>query len=499
MANDLTRALRPEELVPAQLPPVLTFLGATGTVTGSRFLVEVGDARILIDCGLYQGQRELRRRNWEPFPVDPERIDAVVITHAHVDHVGYLPALGAGTTGGRQGDRHRNRDGDRRGSGFRGPVYATPHTAELAGIVLPDAGRLQEEDAAHANRHGYSKHTPALPLFTEADAFDVLRQFVPVANGTAADLPGGVRLTFRRAGHILGSAAAHLTLPGGRTLVVSGDLGRPHHPVLAPPEPPGHADVLLVESTYGDRDHHDEGVVERLGELVARTVARGGKVVIPAFAVDRTEVVLFHLRELMAAGTVPEVPVIVDSPMAQRALAVYRRAFLDRSDEFRPELFDGGDPFDTGTLVEVTDAQASRLVDESDEPSIIVSASGMATGGRVVHHLAATLPHERNAVALVGYQAPGTRGARLAAGERQLKMLGRWWPVRAEVEQFDGLSVHADAGELAAWVASADGEPDTVHIVHGEPEASVALQHRLVDRLGWCVAVPRHGERVLLD
>ena len=378
-------------------------------------------------------------------------------------------------------------------------MYATPHTADLAGIVLPDAGRLQEEDASDANRHGYSKHAPALPLFTESDAFGVLGQFVAVPNGTSVELPGGVVLGFRRAGHILGSASAHLTLPGGRTLVVSGDLGRPHHPLLAPPEPPGHADVLLVESTYGDRDHHDEGVVERLGDLVRRTVDRGGKVVVPAFAVDRTEVVLYHLRTLMESGAIPAVPVIVDSPMAQRALNVYRRAFRERSDEFRPELLDGGDPFDTGTLVEVTDAQWSRRVDESGEPSIIVSASGMATGGRVVHHLAATLPDERNAVALVGYQAPGTRGARLAAGERQLKMLGRWWPVRAEVQQFDGLSVHADAGELVDWVASADGEPDTVHVVHGEPEASAALQRRLVDRLDWCVVVPHHGERVLLD
>jgi metallo-beta-lactamase family protein len=479
MANDV---------VPAQLPAVLTFLGATGTVTGSRFLVEVGDARILVDCGLYQGVRELRRRNWEPFPVDPDRIDAVVITHAHVDHVGYLPALVAGTAGGR-----------RRPLGFRGPVFATPHTVDLAGIVLPDAGRLQEDDAAEANRRGWSKHTPALPLFTEADAYASLQQFVAVGPGVGAELPGGVNLSFRRTGHILGAASAHLTLPGGRTLVVSGDLGRPHHPVLAPPEPPGHADVLLVESTYGDRDHHDEGVVERLGELVRRTVDRGGKVVIPAFAVDRTEVVLFHLRQLMASGAVPRVPVVVDSPMAQRALAVYRRAWRERSDEFRPEVFDAGDPFDTGTMVEVADAEGSRRVDESDEPVIIVSASGMATGGRVVHHLAATLPDRRNSVALVGYQAPGTRGARLVAGERQLKMLGRWWPVRAEIASFDGLSVHADAGELVDWVAAADGEPDTVYVVHGEPAASAGLQRRLVDRLDWCVVVPRHRERVLLD
>jgi metallo-beta-lactamase family protein len=478
--------------VSAHLPPVLTFLGATGTVTGSRFLVEVGGARVLVDCGLYQGRRELRRRNWEPFPVEPDRIDAVVLTHAHVDHVGYLPALVAGTTGG------RSDAGPSTAAGFRGPVYSTGHTAELAAIVLPDAGRLQEEDAAEANRRGYSKHAPALPLYTEEDADASLEHFVPVPDGATVELPGGCRLSFRRAGHILGSASVHLELPGGRTVVVSGDLGRPDHPVLLPPEPPGRADVLLVESTYGNREHLDDGVVERFGELVTRTVDRGGRVVVPAFAVDRTEVVLFHLRELMASGAVPRVPVIVDSPMALRALGVYRRAVRDRSPEVRPELHDG-DPFDTGVQVEVTDPAWSRRVDEEHEPSVIVSASGMATGGRVVHHLAATLPDRRNAVALVGYQAPGTRGARLAAGERQLKMFGRWWPVRAEVEQFDGLSVHADASELVDWVASADAEPDQVHVVHGEPEASAGLQRRLVARLDWCVVVPSHGERVLLD
>lgn len=481
-------------VVPAGLPPVLTFLGATGTVTGSRFLLEAGGARILVDCGLYQGRRELRRRNWEPFPVDPERIDAVVLTHAHVDHVGYLPALVAGTTGG--GDLSRRRPG------FRGPVVSTAHTAELAGIVLPDAGRLQEEDAAEANRRGYSKHHPALPLFTERDALAALELFRPVRPGAdgrtpPVELPGGVRVTFRRTGHILGAAAAHLELPGGRTLVVSGDLGRPDHPVLLPPEPPGRADVLLVESTYGDREHVDDDAVERFARLITRTVERGGRVVVPAFAVDRTEVVLFHLRELMAAGRVPEVPVVVDSPMALRALDVYRRAVRSRAPEIRPELHDD-DPFDTGLQVEVTDPAGSRRIDESTEPCVIVSASGMATGGRVVHHLAASLPDRRNAVALVGYQAPATRGARLAAGGRQLKMLGRWWPVRAEVEQYDGFSVHADASELLDWVGAADGEPDTVYVVHGEPEASEALQRRIVERLDWCAVLPRHGERILL-
>jgi metallo-beta-lactamase family protein len=507
------------DVVPADLPPVLSFLGATGTVTGSRFLVEVGGARILVDCGLYQGRRELRRRNWERFPVEPDRIDAVVLTHAHVDHCGYLPALVAGTAGGRHdtaggrhdtaGGRHDTAGGrhDTAGGrhdtagrvpGFRGPVFATPHTVDLAGVVLPDAGRLQEEDAREANRRGWSKHTPALPLFTEGDAWRSLELLRPVEVHTAVDLPGGIRLELRPTGHILGSAAAHLTLPDGRRLVVSGDLGRPDHPLLVPPEPPGAADVLLVESTYGDREHPDADVVERLADLVRRTIARGGKVVIPAFAVDRTEVVLFHLRLLMAAGEVPQVPVIVDSPMAHRALSVYRRAVREGAPEVRPELAGGPDPFDTGTLVEVEDAEESRAVDRSREPSIIVSASGMATGGRVVHHLAATIGDARNTVALVGFQAPGTRGARLAAGEQQLKMLGRWWPVKAEVVVLDGLSVHADASELEDWVAAADGEPDAVYVVHGEPAASAALQQRLVDRLGWCVVVPSHRERVLL-
>ncbi len=459
--------------------PLLSFFGATGTVTGSRFLLEANGARILIDCGMYQGLKELRKRNWAPFPVDPASVDAVVLTHAHVDHTGYLPAL------------VRN--------GFDGPVHVTEGTELLSRIVLPDAGHLQEEEASYANRKGFSKHEPALALYTEQDARRSLQHLRAASFGEPVELPGGTVLTFRPAGHILGSATATFDLPGGRRLLCSGDLGRPSHPVLCPPAPPDSADTILVESTYGDREHLDGDVIERLGALISRTAADGGTVLIPAFAVDRTEVVLFHLKALMDAGAIPRIPVAVDSPMALAALRAYRQAIDEGWDEIRPEIAAGPDPFDTGTLEEAREVEESMALDRRRGPQIVVSASGMGTGGRVVHHLAAMVGDRRNAVALVGYQAAGTRGALLAGGARQLKMLGKYVPVRAEIEMFDGLSVHADGSELVDWLRQATRPPDAVYCVHGEPDASAALRDRIVDELDWVAVVPKYRERVRLD
>jgi metallo-beta-lactamase family protein len=460
---------------------VLTFLGGTGTVTGSRFLVDTPEARVLVDAGLFQGLKPLRLRNWERFPVEPASIDALVVTHAHVDHVGYLPVL--------------VRDG------YRGVVHATAGTTDLAGIVLPDAGHLQEEEAAYANRKGFSKHHPALPLYTEEDARWCLRQFESHPFFDEVEVAPGVHLTLRPAGHILGSATVTLRLDGppARRLVFSGDLGRPAHPLLQPPAPVGDADVVVVESTYGDRRHDDAGALERFAGVISRTAERGGTVLIPAFAVDRTEVVLFHLRQLLAAGLIPPLPVYVDSPMALAALRVYRRAIERGGPEIDPELVGGVDPFDAGHVVEVRDVEASKALADLRMPAVIVSASGMASGGRVVHHLARLAPDHRNAVVVVGFQAPGTRGRLLADGARQIKMLGRYVRVRADVVDLGAFSVHADQAELVDWLDTATSPPDAVYVVHGEQGPARAL-HDLVDgRDEWVAVVPRHGERVRLD
>ena len=460
---------------------MLTFLGAAGTVTGSRFLIETTRARVLVDCGLFQGLKQLRLRNWEPFPVPVGGIDAVVLTHAHVDHVGYLPAV--------------VRDG------FAGPVFATEGTAALAAIVLPDCGHLQEEDAAYANRRGFSKHHPALPLFTERDALEAVERLTPCGFGDEVEVAAGIHVTFRPAGHILGSSVVRVRLADhdDRTIVFSGDLGRTHHPVLRPPSPIGRADVVVVESTYGDRRHDDEAGDQAFADALTETLTRGGTVLIPAFAVDRTEVVLFRLRELVAAGAIPSVPIFVDSPMALRALGAYRAAIAAGTEDIQPGVAALGDPFDPGQLVEIRDVEDSKALAFTTYPSIIVSASGMATGGRVLHHLARLLPDRRNTVILAGYQAAGTRGRTLAEGAHEVKLLGRYVRVRARVVALGSFSIHADQRELLDWIATADPAPDAVYVVHGEQESSDELSRRIDEDLELCSAVPRHLERVRLD
>jgi metallo-beta-lactamase family protein len=459
--------------------PTLQFLGAAGTVTGSRFLVETAGARVLVDCGLFQGLKELRLRNWAPLPVDARSLVAVVLTHAHVDHCGYLPALEA--------------------QGFAGAVYATAGTAALCRIVLPDSARLQEEDAAYANRMGYSKHDPALPLYTEENARAALARLREVRMGEATEVAPGVRATFRPAGHILGSAHVLLELagPGSRRVLVSGDLGRPAHALLAPPARRPAADAILVESTYGDREHAEvDSTVERLAETVVRTAGRGGVVVIPAFAVDRTELVLFHLRALREAGRIPALPVYVDSPMALAALDVYRRALEEGDPEIRSELRGKPGLLDPGGLVEARDVAASKAIHGEKGPAIIVSASGMGTGGRVLHHLERRLPDARSSIALVGFQPAQTRGRRLLDGERAVKLHGRYVPVRAEIVDLSGFSVHADRSEILAWLGEGEGVPDAAFVVHGEPEASRALADGIERELGWNAVVPGDLERV---
>jgi metallo-beta-lactamase family protein len=460
--------------------PTLRFLGAAGTVTGSRFLVETPRARVLVDCGLFQGLKELRLRNWEPFPVDPRSLHAVLLTHAHLDHSGYLPALVR--------------------QGFAGPIHCTANTDALCRILLPDAASLQEEDAAYANRKGFSKHAPALPLFTGEDAVRALRQLRVAPFDVEQEIAPGLRATFRRAGHILGSSWLRLLFDDGEADAVafSGDLGRAHHPILRPPAPPEPCGTLVIESTYGGRRHDEAGAEERLAQAITRTAERGGAVVIPAFAVDRTEVLLLTLRRLEEARRIPHLPVYVDSPMALASLHVYERAAAAGDAEIRPELR-GRDPFDPRDLVEAHEVAESKAIHDAKLPCIIVSASGMATGGRVLHHLARRLPEPRNSIVLVGYQAAGTRGRRLLEGAREVKLLGRYVPVRAEVVDAGGFSVHADGEELIAWARRLAAPPRTTFAVHGEPESAAALCRNLATEPGWSAVVPRHGERVRLD
>jgi metallo-beta-lactamase family protein len=457
--------------------PTLTFLGAAGTVTGSRFLVEAGAGRVLVDAGLYQGVASLRRRNWQAFPVAPASLDAVVLTHAHLDHCGYLPRLVS--------------------EGFSGRIVSTRDTADLAAIVLRDSAHLQEEDARWANEGGWSKHRPALPLYDNDDVEATLRLFEPVEFAERVALTDGVAAILLPAGHILGSSVAVLDADGHRT-AFSGDLGRPGHPLLLPPAAPPAVGTLVVESTYGDRQHPvpDPDV---LAGAVRRTVARGGTVLIPAFAVDRTELVLLELQRLSEHGQIPRVPVYVDSPMALAALDVYRQAARRPSAQLRGEPADLLDNLEHLDLHAVHDAGQSRELNDPTYPCIIVSASGMATGGRVVHHLAHQVADPRNCVVLTGYQAEGTRGRQLLEGERHLKMYGHYVPVRAEVVSVQDFSVHADADELVHWVASAEKPPRTVYVVHGEAASGAALARRLEAELGVCAIVPGEGERVLLD
>ncbi|TDO48322.1 metallo-beta-lactamase family protein [Kribbella sp. VKM Ac-2571] len=450
---------------------VLTFLGAAGTVTGSKFLLEHDQQRILLDCGLFQGEARWRRRNWDPFPVDPASLDAVVLTHAHLDHCGYLPSLVR--------------------QGFHGPVICTPGTADVAAIVLRDAAHLQMEDAQHARAGGYSRHDPPQPLFDTEDAERAIRLFRPADGRTEL---GAAAVTLHRAGHILGSAFAELEIDG-RRLLVSGDLGRQEHPLLRPPEPPPAVDTVLVESTYGDR-HHQPLDHAQLGRLISTTAERGGVVLMPAFAIDRTAVLLHELAGLMRTDLIPRLPVYVNSPMALAALNVYRAAVTNKSPELRPEILGGPDPFDPGTLRLVHSVEESMRISDPGRPAIVISASGMATGGRVLYHLARLLPGKRNTVILPGFQVPGTRGRALLDGARSIKIHGRYIPVRAQVVGLSEFSAHADSDELIDWLSAAPSAPETVYVVHGEDHARAELARRIQDELEWTAVTPSHLERV---
>jgi metallo-beta-lactamase family protein len=462
----------------------IRFLGAAGTVTGSRYLVQAPGGAILVDAGLFQGLKELRLRNWQPFPVPPASLDALVLTHAHIDHAGALPIL--------------VRDG------FRGPVYCTSGTRDLAHLLLPDSGRLQEEEARFANKRGYSKHAPkARPLYSEADALASLRQLVPIPYGIRRQIRPGLCVTFGRAGHILGSASVLLELSCAakseppRRILFSGDLGRYRAPILPDPDAAVEADDLLVECTYGDRLHQG-AAREELRDAVLGAVRRGGALLVPAFAIGRTQEILFHLRELESRNEIPELPVSVDSPMAVDATPIYLAHREDHDDEMTRLLAQGIEPLRPARLKFARSPEQSKALNRIEGPCIIISASGMATGGRILHHLANRLPDERTTVLLVGYQAAGTRGWSLQNGARTLRMHGEDVPVRAQVVTISGFSAHADKDEIDRWLATAPRPPARVFCVHGEQSQLAATARRLGER-GWTALVPRHGEEVDLS
>lgn len=444
----------------------ITFLGAAGTVTGSRYLVEAAGRRVLVDCGLFQGLKRLRERNWADPGFDPASLDAVVLTHAHLDHSGYLPRLWK--------------------LGYRGPVHCTEGTRDLLQVLLPDAGHLQEDEARFINRAGYSKHRPALPLFTRAEAeaaLGLLQAHPFHADFSPAE---GFRARFTRAGHILGAACLSLAAEG-RSLLFSGDVGRPEDPVMKAPEPPPACDTLVVESTYGDRRHPAEDTAGILAAAVREAAAKGGVVLVPAFAVGRAQGVLQLLADLRQAGAIPDIPVFLDSPMAIQATDLFLRHREDH------RLDDAA----TARMYEVADftrtPDESKALDRRSGPMILLSASGMATGGRILHHLKRFLPDPASAVLLVGFQAAGTRGRSLADGADEVKIFGEYVPVRAKVIQLEGLSAHADHAELIAWLRSGGIAPRRAFVTHGEASAADAFRRRLKDAFGWDAVVPEEG------
>lgn len=443
----------------------IQFLGATGTVTGSKYLVRHGKSRLLVDCGLFQGYKQLRLRNRAPLPVRPRDIDAVVLTHAHIDHSGYLPLLVK--------------------NGFRGPVFCTAATRDLCGIMLPDSGGLQEEEADFLNRHRLSRHSPALPLYTRQDAIASLKQLRAIAWDETCEAVPGVKMRMRPAGHMPGAASVFLD-NGVSTLLFSGDLGRPADPVLRAPAPCVHADRLVIESTYGDRLHPATDSMEQLAEVINRTAARGGTVVVPAFAVGRAQALMHMIAQLKKRGAIHPLPVYLDSPMAASATAV----FLRHPRELRLSAQECEAMAAAAHVV--GSPEESRELDSRKGPMVVIAGSGMATGGRVVHHLKVMAPRRRNTILLAGFQAGGTRGAALAAGAASIRIHGEDVPVRCHVRQLEAASAHADAAEIENWLRGSPTPPDTTFITHGEPEAADALRKRIERNLGWETCVPEY-------
>jgi metallo-beta-lactamase family protein len=450
----------------------IKFLGATQTVTGSKFLLDIDDYRILIDCGLFQGLKHLRVRNWEVFPVDPASIQAVVLTHAHIDHTGYLPKLYK--------------------EGFAGKIYCTEATAELSDLLLRDSAKLQEEDAQFAAEKGYSKHNPPLPLYTIKEAEAVLKLFAPIPFGQIFRIHDKVQICYQEAGHILGAGILELLIEGeemSKKIVFSGDLGRFQDPILPPPTLIEEADIVIMESTYGNRSNPFNHPEKELARIINDTFAEKGCLLIPAFAVGRTQMLLYYIKKLYRAGAVPRYPVYVDSPMAISATNLHKKYF---NEETVHAL--GDDLFDFPELHFCNAHEMSSRLTEIKHNAIIISASGMATGGRILHHLYHRLRRENDTVLFAGYQAAGTRGRRLLDGEKEIRMYGENIPVNCRIESLDGLSAHADQGELIRWLEGFTRHPKVLFLVHGEPESSQGLQQEIRKKFHWNIVLPEYLE-----
>jgi metallo-beta-lactamase family protein len=464
----------------------LSFWGGVGTVTGSKYLVESSGSRVLVDCGLFQGLRELRKRNWEEPPFDVSKLNAVVITHAHVDHTGYLPRLV--------------------GRGYKGPVYCSKGTADLLKLLLPDSARLQEEEAEYRNRHNLSRHAPALPLYTEADARAALKLIQTCPNtGEPTEIAEGVRASFHIAGHILGSSLVLLELDGagmdgkGRRVLFSGDLGHYDQPIIRDPVAPPACDYLLVESTYGDRLHEAEDPKDALARVINEAAERGGPLLVPAFAVGRTQEIVYYIRELEDEGRIPILPVRVDSPMAAAATQIYQRNRDEQDEEYAALLEQHRHPLRTRSMLTASTRDESKRLNDEKGARVIISASGMMTGGRVLHHARRILPDARATVLFVGFQAAGTTGRKILEGARYVRIMKEDVPVRCRVERIGGLSAHADYSEVLRWLAPLEHAPRRVFTTHGEPEAAAAMAAHITERFGWRVEVPRYGEQVELE
>lgn len=449
----------------------ITFLGATGTVTGSKYLLTIGSKKILVDCGLFQGLKELRLRNWSKLPINPSEIDAVVLTHAHIDHSGYIPLLIK--------------------NGFKGPIYATHPTVDLCAILLPDCGHIQEEDALRANKYRYSKHHPALPLYTKEEALYALKQFEVVPFGKALAIFDDILVTWHRAGHILGASCVEIYADNTR-LVFTGDMGRPNDPLMKDPATIQSADYLVTESTYGDRLHDKQNPIDKLGEIINKTASREGTILIPSFAVGRAQNLLYFLYTLKSQNRIPNIPIYLDSPMAINATNLMHQYLHEHklSKNLCHQVCEIAQYINT--------PDESKEIDNKSGPKIIISASGMATGGRVLHHLKVFAPHHNNTILFTGYQAEGTRGANILAGKRAIKIHGEVIPINAHIENLTNTSAHADYEELIQWLKGFTSPPRKVFITHGEAQAALALQEHIENEFNWNTTIPKYNEKFSL-
>jgi metallo-beta-lactamase family protein len=463
----------------------LSFWGAVGTVTGSKYLLESDAARVLVDCGMFQGLKELRERNWQEPPFDPKSLDAVLITHAHIDHTGYLPRLVA--------------------QGFHKAIYCSRATAELMRVLLLDAARLQEEDAEYRNRHNLTEHKPALPLYTEADARRTLELLHPVNNdGSTVEVAKGVKASFRIAGHILGSSEILVELENagddrqGRRILFSGDLGHYNQPIIRDPAPPPACDYLLVESTYGDRLHDAESPKDKLARIINDAARRHGAVLIPAFAVGRTQEIVYLIRELEDEKRIPVLPVRVDSPMAAAATQIYSHRTEEQDEDYASVLARKVHPLRTHSMLTASTREESKRLNEERGARIIIAASGMMTGGRVLHHAQRILPDPNATIVFVGYQAAGTIGRQIQDGAHEVRIFKQMIPVRCRIERIGGFSAHADWQEILNWLALLPAPPRRVFITHGEPEAAEAMRRHIIEHFQWQVTVPQYGDKIEL-